>query len=43
MAEFEWRQRGVIYQIAPTSFQDSNGDGKGDLRGLIARLPISSA
>jgi alpha-glucosidase len=43
MAEFEWRQRGVIYQIAPISFQDSNGDGKGDLRGLIARLPISSA
>lgn len=33
-----WWQRGVIYQIYPHSFQDSNGDGIGDLAGIEARL-----
>lgn len=35
----EWWRGAVIYQVYPRSFQDSNGDGIGDLRGLAKRLP----
>ena len=34
----KWWKSAVIYQIYPKSFQDSNGDGIGDLRGIIQRL-----
>lgn len=33
-----WWERGVVYQIYPRSFQDSDGDGVGDLAGVEARL-----
>ncbi|MEP5201380.1 MAG: alpha-amylase family glycosyl hydrolase, partial [Paracoccaceae bacterium] len=35
----DWWRGAVIYQIYPRSFQDSNGDGIGDLRGIVQRLP----
>lgn len=37
-----WKER-VVYQIYPMSFCDSNGDGKGDLRGIISKLPYLKA
>ena len=33
-----WWRNSAIYQVYPRSFQDSNGDGEGDLRGVISRL-----
>ena len=33
-----WWREAVIYQIYPRSFQDTNGDGVGDLAGVIRRL-----
>jgi alpha-glucosidase len=33
-----WWQTGVIYQIYPRSFQDTNGNGIGDLKGIERRL-----
>ena len=33
-----WWKEAVVYQIYPRSFMDSNGDGIGDLRGVISRL-----
>ncbi|HEY5276873.1 MAG TPA: hypothetical protein VIK38_10155, partial [Coriobacteriia bacterium] len=34
----DWWQRGVIYQVYPRSYADSNGDGVGDLDGIIEHL-----
>ena len=35
----DWWRGTVIYQIYPRSFQDSTGDGIGDLAGIVQRLP----
>ncbi|NSX55475.1 alpha glucosidase [Sulfitobacter sp. 1151] len=35
----DWWRGAVIYQIYPRSYQDSNGDGIGDLLGIVQRLP----
>ncbi len=37
--EANWWRGGVLYQVYPRSFQDSNGDGIGDLAGVVQRLP----
>lgn len=36
--EQKWWHHSVVYQTYPRSFQDSNQDGIGDLRGIISRL-----
>ena len=37
-SKWGWWQSAVFYQIYPKSFQDTDGDGVGDLRGIISRL-----
>jgi alpha-glucosidase len=39
MPDVPWWNSAVVYEIYPRSFQDTNADGVGDLRGIIARLP----
>lgn len=36
--EVEWYRGGVIYEVFPASFQDSNGDGVGDLKGISNKI-----
>lgn len=38
-----WYEHAIIYQIYPKSFQDSNGDGIGDLNGIRQRIPYLQA
>jgi alpha-glucosidase len=38
-----WWQKGIIYQIYPRSYQDTDNDGVGDLRGIIRRLDYISS
>ena len=38
MSSLKWWENAVIYQIYPRSFQDSNDDGIGDLKGITSRL-----
>ncbi len=37
----DWWKNSVVYQIYPRSFKDSNGDGFGDLQGIIEKLTYS--
>ena len=34
----QWFKSAVVYQVYPKSFMDANGDGLGDLRGVIEKL-----
>ncbi|MBI4050304.1 MAG: alpha-glucosidase C-terminal domain-containing protein [Candidatus Doudnabacteria bacterium] len=38
MIEKNWSRQAVVYHIYPLSFMDSNGDGKGDIEGIIQKL-----
>ncbi|MBC2256581.1 alpha-glucosidase [Listeria ivanovii] len=38
MKEKDWWKKSVVYQIYPKSFNDSNGDGVGDIQGIIEKL-----
>lgn len=38
----QWWKEAVVYQVWPRSFQDSNGDGIGDIPGITSRIPYLS-
>ena len=42
-ADAGWWRQAVVYQIYPRSFADSDGNGLGDLRGIISRIPYLAA
>ena len=39
----DWWRQAVVYQIYPRSFADSDGNGLGDLQGVISRIPYLAA